>query len=247
MDLKVLTLNCWGLPVVAKNRKQRIEAIAETIADSHYDVVCLQEVWLDKDFTFIKEKVKSSLPFSHYFYSGVTGSGVCVLSKYQIQEAFFHRWPVNGYIHKIQHGDWFGGKGVGLCCLKVKEFKINIYSAHLHAEYNRNCDEYQAHRVLQAYDTAQFIQLTSGSCNLVVLAGDLNTEPEDLAYRILLNISGCKDSYVEVKSENGPGFGTNETCENSYTPKSLVKKGYQGKRIDYIMYRANENTNLFRS
>ncbi|KAJ8926431.1 hypothetical protein NQ314_021219 [Rhamnusium bicolor] len=54
---------------------------------------------------------------------------------------------------------------------------------NLHAEYNRECDEYQAHRVLQAYDTAQFIMLTSGGADLVVLAGDLNTEPGDLAYR----------------------------------------------------------------
>lgn len=53
----------------------------------------------------------------------------------------------------------------------------------LHAEYNRSSDDYQAHRVLQAYDTAQFILLTSGSADLIVLAGDLNTEPGDLAYR----------------------------------------------------------------
>ena len=37
--------------------------------------------------------------------------------------------------------------------------------------------------MLQAYDTAQFIKLTSGNCDLVILAGDLNTEPDDLAYR----------------------------------------------------------------
>lgn len=44
-------------------------------------------------------------------------------------------------------------------------------------------DEYEAHRILQAYDTAQFIMLTSENADLVVLAGDLNTEPGDLAYR----------------------------------------------------------------
>lgn len=40
-----------------------------------------------------------------------------------------------------------------------------------------------AHRVLQAFDTAQFIKLTSGGADFVILAGDLNTEPGDLAYR----------------------------------------------------------------
>ncbi|KAI4462472.1 sphingomyelin phosphodiesterase related [Holotrichia oblita] len=245
MVLKILTLNCWGLLVVAKDRAQRIRAIGEVLASSDYDVVCLQEVWLEKDFALLKEKAKGSLPYSHYFYSGVTGSGVCVLSKHQIQDVFFHQWSVNGYVHKIQHGDWFGGKGVGLCSLKINNFNINVYSAHLHAEYNRACDEYQAHRVLQAFHTAQFIQLTSGSSDLVILAGDLNTEPGDLAYRIILNIAGFKDSYLEVKDEDSPApFGTNETSENSYTPRHLVKKGFIGKRIDYIMYHGSESINV---
>lgn len=67
---------------------------------------------------------------------------------------------------------------------EIFDYKLVFsFLQQLHAEYNRNCDEYLAHRVLQAYDTAQFIQLTSGKADLVVLAGDLNTEPGDLAYR----------------------------------------------------------------
>lgn len=53
----------------------------------------------------------------------------------------------------------------------------------LHAEYDRESDDYNAHRVVQAFDTAQFIQSTRGESVLQVLAGDLNTEPGDLAYR----------------------------------------------------------------
>lgn len=43
----------------------------------------------------------------------------------------FHRWPLNGYFHKIHHGDWFGGKGVGLCKIKVEDINVNIYAAHV--------------------------------------------------------------------------------------------------------------------
>lgn len=60
---------------------------------------------------------------------------------------------------------------------------MKYYFFQLHAEYNRNNDEYEAHRILQAYDTAQFILLTSQGVDLVVLAGDLNTLPGDLAYK----------------------------------------------------------------
>jgi len=64
-------------------------------------------------------------------YSGVFGSGVCIFSRYLIENVFFHQWPVNGYVHKLHHGDWFGGKGVGLCRVKCKSISINIYSAHV--------------------------------------------------------------------------------------------------------------------
>ena len=64
-------------------------------------------------------------------YSGVFGSGVCIFSRHIVENVFFHQWPVNGYIHKLHHGDWFGGKGVGLCRVKCKGISINIYSAHV--------------------------------------------------------------------------------------------------------------------
>lgn len=62
----------------------------------------------------------------------------------------------------------------------------------------------------------------------------------NICFRLILNIAEFKDSYIEVRDEYSPKFGTNETPENSYTPKSLVKKGCTGKRIDYIMYRSSE-------
>lgn len=240
MELQVFTLNCWGIPCVSKDRKPRMRAIAEALAARTYDIVCLQEVWSEDDFNLIKDATLTVLPHSHYFYSGVVGSGVCILSRYSITEVFFHKWSVNGYIHKIQHGDWFGGKGVGLCCLQIKGFKVNIYSAHLHAEYNRAFDEYMAHRVLQAYDTAQFIQLTSASADLVILAGDLNTEPGDLAHRILTTTTGLHDAYLE-SSEEEDIAATNEDYKNSYSSRKSIKDKIPGKRIDYVLFHGSGN------
>lgn len=64
-------------------------------------------------------------------FSGVLGSGVCILSRYPIHEVMFHKWPLNGYVHKIHHGDWFGGKGVGLCKIKICNMIVNVYTAHV--------------------------------------------------------------------------------------------------------------------
>lgn len=76
-----------------------------------------------------------------YYYSGVIGSGICILAKYPFEEVFFHQWPVNGYVHKLQHGDWFGGKGVGLCRLRINNFNINVYSAHVRCFFVENREQ----------------------------------------------------------------------------------------------------------
>lgn len=46
--------------------------------------------------------------------------------------SLFHAWSVNGYVHRIHHGDWFGGKGVGLCKILVQDnYPVNVYIAHV--------------------------------------------------------------------------------------------------------------------
>lgn len=105
----------------------------------------------------------------------------------------------------------------------------------LHAEYDRESDDYNAHRVVQAFDTAQFIQTTRGDSVLQVLAGDLNTEPGDLAYKILLVASGLQETY---NNKDHGDIGTNECAHNTYTPSNVRKLLPSGKRIDYILYRS---------
>ena len=72
----------------------------------------------------------------------------------------------------------------------------------LHAEYNPQNDEYLAHRVVQAFDTAQFIKLTSSPSELSLIGGDLNTEPKDLAYRIIKNTAELNDAHDDCPVRN---------------------------------------------
>ena len=151
LSLTVLTLNCWGIAGISKDRKRRMEAIGSELSSGKYDFVFLQEVWVEEDFQLIVQKCHQVLPFSHYFLSGVIGSGVCILSRAKIRNVFFHTWPINGYIvtnyqhlliilkltvwliikHKIHHGDWFGGKGVGMCTVSHRGYTINLYVTHV--------------------------------------------------------------------------------------------------------------------
>lgn len=96
---------------------------------------------------------------------------------------------------------------------------------------------------MQAFDTAQFIQTTRGDSVLQVLAGDLNTEPGDLAHRILIVASGLHDTCNEA---NCTDVGTNECKQNTYTTDQAKETCPTGKRIDYILYRSGINHEVSR-
>lgn len=116
---------------------------------------------------------------------------------------------------------------------------LNLHFFQLHAEYNRACDDYLTHRVIQAFDTAQFIESTRSDCVLQILAGDLNTEPNDIAQRILMTTSRMQDTFH--LANNVPEFGTNECAKNSYTDEVALEQCPNGKRIDYVFVRPSQH------
>ncbi|KAH8301202.1 hypothetical protein KR018_007507 [Drosophila ironensis] len=237
LELNILTLNIWGIPYVSSDRGPRIEAICKELASGNYDIVSMQEVWTQQDSERLQKATEAVLPYAHYFHSGVMGAGLLVLSKYPILGTLFHAWSVNGYFHRIQHADWFGGKGVGLCRILVEGQMVHLYNAHLHAEYDNANDEYKTHRVIQAFDTAQFIEATRGNSVLQILAGDLNAQPQDISYKVLLYTSKMLDSCAS------DSFRTNECEHNSYTSARSLAKNPQGIRIDHIFVRGGDEVN----
>lgn len=241
--LSILTFNIWGLPGwIAKNKDDRITAIGKSLGlMNDVDVICLQEVWIENDYKKLKSALQVTMPHSHYFYSGVTGSGVCVFTKWPIKEILFHQWPLNGYIHMVHHGDWFGGKGVGLIVLDVAGFTVNVYTTHLHAQYHED-DSYLVHRVEQAFDTAMFIRLTSSKAHFSTLAGDLNTAPGSLCEKILTLVAELSDSYLAHDEESA--IGTFDCLRNSYSDRNLVETDPNGIKIDYILFRASPSIEL---
>ncbi|BFZ24957.1 hypothetical protein BsWGS_27995 [Bradybaena similaris] len=238
VTLKILTLNCWALPfpVPCKNRRERINAICDYLQNESFDIVVLEEIWVKSDFQKLRDKLQHKFPFSHYFYSGTIGSGVCAFSKHLITETSYHRFQLNGHPHKIFHGDWFGGKGVGLCKIHDEGLDINLYCTHFHAEYNAE-DEYEAHRLAQAFELSQFIRSTSMDCDVVILAGDLNIVPRSLGYKVVTNHAQVKDAWIEKENIVCDELvGTCDVPFNTYTSKEAKSRSPNGERIDYVMY-----------
>lgn len=56
-----------GVPVVAKNRVERIGAIADNLIHSDVDIVGLQEIWFRDDYALICNLVEHVFPYFYYF------------------------------------------------------------------------------------------------------------------------------------------------------------------------------------
>jgi len=68
----------------------------------------------------------------------------------------------------------------------------------LHACYDSSNDRYIKHRIVQAFETANYIRVTSASSDLAILAGDLNSEPHDICTKVIRLGANMKDCYTKV-------------------------------------------------
>ena len=88
-------------------------------------------------------------------------------------------------------------------------------------------------------ESAQWIKLSSSSADLTIYAGDFNTEPRDVPYKIVRHVTPLQDAWVEANGVEGGE--TSETPGNSYTAKAALKECPMGRRIDYIMFNSGPN------
>lgn len=254
LKLKAVTLNCWGVPVVARDRVARMRAIGEWLARSDFDFVFLQELWIQSDIDLVRQEAAAVYPHQHYFHSGVIGSGMCILSRHTIVSALYHRYSVNGFAHRLHHADWFGGKGVGFCRVRVAGLNVHLYITHLHANYNKSRDEYLCHRLVQSFDCAQFVRLTSESSSgdIVIYAGDFNTNASELPYKLIVHGAHLSDTYyLDARHQNhvqdldaatcAKECGTCDTRSNSYTCRSGSEEWPNGERIDLVFVAASSD------
>ncbi|XP_065603572.1 sphingomyelin phosphodiesterase 2 isoform X2 [Cyrtonyx montezumae] len=221
LRLRVFDLNCWAICYLSKRRQERISLIGDQLCREGFDLVLLQEIWSERDYSNLKAKLGGCCPFSHYFRSGVIGSGLCVFSKFPILDTLLYQYSLNGYPYMLQHGDWFCGKSVGLVIVRIAEITVNIYVTHLHAEYSREKDAYLPHRVVQAWELAQFIRHTAKAADVVLLGGDLNMHPGDVGIRLLRSWTGLRDAFTEAQRFEAVSSFTVE-CEELRTTTGTV-------------------------
>eukprot|EP00058_Branchiostoma_floridae_P003860 XP_002589348.1 hypothetical protein BRAFLDRAFT_77801 [Branchiostoma floridae] len=63
-----------GITYIASNVSERIHAIGEELATGKYDLVALQEVWVEALYEQLVSQVEDVLPYHHYFYRHMSQS-----------------------------------------------------------------------------------------------------------------------------------------------------------------------------
>ncbi|MCJ1369611.1 phospholipase C type enzyme [Loxospora ochrophaea] len=233
--LHIISFNCWGLKYLAKYRKERLEEIGLRLANAKPEpsIVGLQECWTQEDYRAIRRRTESVLPYGKFYYSGIFGGGLVILSKWPIEESSMIRYPLNGRPTAFFRGDWFVGKGVACARIRygpgMKDI-AEVFCTHLHAPYEREpYDSYICHRTAQAWEIAKLMRGASEKGHLVIGLGDFNMLPLSFAHRLITAHAPVQDVWRTLHPESSIGAA----CDN---PEQT-----QGRKPPDIQYNIAEN------
>ncbi|KAH0542924.1 hypothetical protein FGG08_002693 [Glutinoglossum americanum] len=241
--LNILTLNCWGLKYLAKHRNARLTAIGARIAayNPPPDIVGLQECWTQDDYESIRRQTNAILPYCKFYYSGIFGGGLAILSRWPIEESSMMRYSLNGRPTAFFRGDWFVGKGVACATLRVgtgqNDF-VEVFNTHLHAPYEREPnDSYICHRTAQAWEIAKLMRAAAGRGRLVIALGDFNMIPLSLAHRIITTHAPVQDAWRVLHPDSPVGAAVDdiEAFRNPPIPTAEFNLQRNGATCDSVL------------
>ena len=135
-EINVITLNCWGLKYISKFRKERLQEIGKRLANASPtpNIVGLQECWTQQDYLAIRRETRHILPYGKFYYSGIFGGGLAILSKWPLEHSSMFQYPLNGRPTAFYRGDWFVGKGVA--CARIRygpglRDMVEVFTTHV--------------------------------------------------------------------------------------------------------------------
>ncbi|KAH7338788.1 DNase I-like protein [Rhizoctonia solani] len=256
-QIRVLTLNCWGLKFVSKDRVVRTRAIGDEIAASNYDIVGLQELWVQADYDYIKTRVAHKLPHSKYFLSGALGAGLAIFSRFPIQSTSLHPYSLCGSPLDVAGGDWFVGKAVVSAIIDHPLLgEVEIFNTHLFAKGGESPSKPQmAHRLVGAYEFSRRANISASLGRHVLAVGDFNCVSKSPAMQFIYTMTGLRDAWgsthgsfvlPQADGVHSPHHAVSDRGVTADSPLNSYSKGkvfddharkYLGKRLDYILFR----------
>jgi sphingomyelin phosphodiesterase 2 len=183
----------------------------------------------------VRAAAEAGLSHSHYFQSGIMGSGLLTLSRYPIVASSFLRFRLNGRPQDLIRSDYYAGKGVGRLRLRTPKGPVDVYNAHFIAPYLEfGPDRFAAHRVMQALEAGRYMAEQSEGIP-AILTCDLNCYTDDTTF---LTIMAAGELAETCSAAHG--------CDDP--PDAVERNGYANihppARLDYIFSRSGAATRL---
>lgn len=234
--IRILTLNCWGLKFLSKHRHERLSEIANQLAaaDDPPEIVGLQECWTQQDYRAIRRRTRHILPYGKFYFSGIFGGGLAILSKWPIEESSMYAYPLNGRPTAFFRGDWYVGKGVACARIRLgprNEDIAEVFCTHLHAPYEKEPnDSYICHRTAQAWEIAKLMRGAAERGHLVIGLGDFNMLPSSFAHKLITAHAPVRDVWQALHPDSSLGAAVDaaERARNRPVPTAefnLVENG----------------------
>jgi endonuclease/exonuclease/phosphatase family metal-dependent hydrolase len=235
MPIRVATLNIWSLPgPLARHKPERMSAIGAALQGLDLDVMAFQEVWTEPSREALIAAVKRA-GLTHVWHNPALsgGSGLLVASQLPIREVHFEAFAAQGFAERIQHMDFYSGKGFTRIGVETPDGPLVLVDTHLHANYSHHGepDEYVGVRA------AQFIQIATGLSSVtdpVIALGDFNLRDDEDAYAMLRGLSGLRDLAAELDHRQATSLK-----QNPYHPPDYIDE-----RIDYVFCRDGASVGL---
>ena len=242
-SINILAYNVWDLKYIAKSRTERLEVIAERLANKipHPEIVGLQECFTQEHYHKIRKYTKKILPYGKFFHSGIFGGGLVILSKWPIEESTMFRYPLNGRPTAFFRGDWFVGKGVACARIRLSPRENDIaevFCTHMHAPYEREPnDSYLCHRTAQAWEIAKLMRGAAERGHLVIGLGDFNILPLSLAHQIITAHAPVQDAWRVLHPDSSLGAASDavEAKRGRQVPTAIFNINENGTSCDSVL------------
>ena len=240
--IRVVTLNVFGLKFISKYRRERCKEIGRILATRSLppEIVALQECWTQEDYRSIRDQTRDILPYAKYYYSGIFGGGLAVLSKWPIEASSMFRYPLNGRPTAFWRGDWYVGKGVACASIRIGPHPrdlVEVFCTHLHAPYESEPnDSYICHRTAQAWEITKLMRGAAERGHLVLGLGDFNMLPLSFAHKLIEAHAPVKDAWrvLHPKSSLGPADHPEERKRAKDVPTASFNLTENGAASDGV-------------
>jgi len=225
LHLRLLTLNCLGVPFVRQPRA-RLSTLGRELNDAALDVICLQEIQFSR-FLPLLRAVFTNYPHQTYepFVHAPKG-GLVTLSHAPVQRRRFVLYEQRGHWHSSTFADWLLHKGILIAELVLAGEPVTVVNTHLLANYSADWshgNRYARHQQAELQQLRRVLDELDRDV-LTIIAGDFNLPTQTALYRDFVQAAGLFDPLAD-------------NHEPTLHPPRFLR-GDHAQPIDHVLIRA---------